>query len=101
MEVQKAALDASINYKQVSSRGNTKPRNMINLIKQKRNIETGLRKLASDTRKKRVEAYQIIFDFYPTQLKFHYTKKEYNFWYTNQQRLRTEVHRLAKRINKH
>ena len=98
-ETQKAALEASINYKQVSNRGNTKPRNIINLIKQKRNIETGLRKLASDTRKKKEEAFQSIFDLYPTQYKYHYSKKEYNYWNSNQQRLRTEVHRLAKRIN--
>ena len=98
-ETQKAALDASINYKQISSRGNTKPRNIINLIKQKRNIETGLRKLASDTRKNKEEAFQSIFDLYPNQYKYHYSKKEYNYWNSNQQRLRTEVHRLAKRIN--
>ena len=98
-EIQKMAMNASISYKLISNRGNTKPRKIINLIKQKRKLENGLRKLASDTRKKREEAYQIIFDLYPTQYKYHYTKNQYKHWESNQQRYRTEIHQLAKRIN--
>ncbi len=98
-EIQKAAMNASITYKLASNRGNTKPRKIINLIKQKRKLENGLRKLASDTRKKREEAYQVIFDLYPSQYKYHYTKNQYKHWENNQQKYRTEIHQLAKRIN--
>lgn len=95
----KNQLNVSITYKLASNRGNTKPRKIINLIKQKRKLENGLRKLASDTRKKREEAYQIIFDLYPSQYKNHYTKNQYKHWENNQQKYRTEIHQLAKRIN--
>ena len=98
--IQKYAFENSINFKQVSQRGNTKPRYIIELIKQKRRLENGLRKMVSDTRKKKEEAYTIIFSLVQVPVKFHYNDESYDFWFRNQKNFRTEIHSLARKINK-
>ena len=45
--IQRTAFEASIQYETVSSRGNTKPRYIIDMIKHKRRLENEIRKLAS------------------------------------------------------
>ena len=81
---QRLAFHNSIQFKQVSSRGGTKPRWLIQLIQQKRRYQNGLRKLASDTRKKREEAIKIILNTPNPNLKFHYNQEMFDFWEKNQ-----------------
>jgi len=96
--IQTQAFNASIQHKQASNRGNTKPRALVNLIKHKRKLETGLRKLASDTRKIKESIYTQIFELNSNPLTYHYTKREYEYWNRNQKQIRTEIYRLAKKI---
>ena len=98
--VQKFAFQNSIQYKQVSSRGNTKPRWLIQLIQQKRRYQNGLNKLASDTRKKREEAINTILGLPQPRIKYHYRQETYEHWEKNQKNYRTEIHRLARKINR-
>jgi len=97
---QRLAFHNSIQFKQVSSRGGTKPRWLIQLIQQKRRYQNGLRKLASDTRKKREEAIKIILNTPNPNLKFHYNQEMFDFWEKNQKNFRTEIHRMARKINR-
>ena len=97
---QRLAFHNSIQFKQVSSRGETKPRWLIQLIQQKRRYQSGLRKLASDTRKKREEAINTILNIPNPNLKFHYNQETFEFWEQNQKNFRTEIHRLARKINR-
>ena len=81
-------------FKQVSNRGNTNPKWLIDIIKCKRRIQNGLRCLASDTRIKSENAYiQLLQLDSPSNLLTtlntnttngllirHATKKKYTIW---------------------
>ena len=97
---QKLAFHNSIQYKQISNRGGTKPRWLIQLIQTKRRYQNGLRKLASDTRKKREEAINTILNIPNTEIKFHYDQETFDYWEKNQKNFRTEIHRMARKINR-
>ena len=97
---QRLAFHNSIQFKQVSNRGGTKPRWLIKLIQHKRRYQNGLRKLASDTRKKREEAINTILNAPNPNLKFHYSKETFEFWEKNQKNFRTEIHRMSRKINR-
>ena len=98
--IQKLAFQNSIKYKQVSNRGNTKPRWLVQLIQLKRRYQNGLRKLASDSRKKREEAINTVFNSPIPKPKYHYSQEMFEYWDTNQKNFRTEIHRLARKINR-
>ena len=94
-QIQKYALDVAAMKKQVSNRGNTKPRWLVDIIQRKRRIQNGLRYLASDTRIRTENAYiqllQLDSPLHPT----HFPEYQYNLWLTNQSRYKKEVHHLG------
>ena len=100
-QIQKYALDVAAMKKQVSNRGNTKPRWLVDIIKRKRRIQNGLRYLSSDTRIRTENAYiqllQLDSPLYPT----HYPDYQYNLWLTNRSRYKKETYYLGKQIIRH
>ena len=93
------AFEASIQYKTVSKRGNTKPKHVIDMIKYKRKLENGIRKHASDTRKRKEEAYTKIFSLVETPITYHYSEEAYKYWNRNLCNFKTKIHSLARKIN--
>ena len=88
---QKMAFEALVSYKQLSTRGNAKLRFIINMIKHKRRLENGLKRLASDTRIKKEEAYSKMFSLIETPITYNYSIESYDYWCRNQKKFRTEV----------
>ena len=87
--------------KQVSIRGNTKPRWLADIILRKRRIQNGLRYLASDTRIRTENAYIQLLQLDSPLQATHYPEYQYNLWLTSQARYKKEVHYLGKQIIRH
>ena len=71
-------LDTAAMCKQVSTRGNTKPRWLIELIQCKRRLQNGLCLLASDTRIRTENAYIQLLQLDSLLQDIHYPKYQYN-----------------------
>ena len=99
--IQKFSLQNTIQLKETSSRGNTKPRWLVSLIKNKRRIQNGLRILSSDTR---IRAENLALLNLPIPQNPQKTQlSEYLFQYLtkNQNRFKKETHHIGRRIIRH